>query len=584
MGSIASILDYALLIFFGAWAYLVAKRKQRDEVGWAIVAVIVFFLPGYIMEQALFEKLAKGCFGWSEEIIAAWKKPSGFLFGSFCALLLDLYLTFFVLPLPPSEEPKGGEPPAGAPPGGEGERGAPSEQKEAEPAQAAPGGTEAAGPPEAQASECRDASRAELAQPAPATSASADPWTLLTRFWPSGIIVLLYLVTQVEEVREMLKQRGYEPPYPPVREVALLFLVPTQVWLLWRRWPETVLSTLFVAAYVPAINWMEYRWSRGSDYFSHGYLIPLVVVWLVWMNRRRLALLEPRGDFRFWGLVTLGFGLLLLLLGARIRMDTLQGISFVVVLCGLVFFLYGRAISKVLLFPLLFTFVMVPLPMFLVHRLSFDLKMLASRASVGFVRLLGTPGARDHALEREGSYIKWKASDAVQAKCRRLLAEMEADGRPEGEGKAKRREELGRVVGEQKGVETREDKDKGKDMIIVEDACSGLRSLIALIAFGALFAYIAKLSLPFKLVLFAAAVPIALLANMWRIVTLILVACLWGSVEIHGWAHDLTGWGIFAVAFVLFFGFERLLRKLGPREPGDAAPQTLEKAGAVGPA
>jgi exosortase len=275
---------------------------------------------------------------------------------------------------------------------------------------------------------------------------------------------------------------------------------------------------------------MEWRWGRGSSYYSHGYLIPFVVWWLVHMNRERLARLEARGDFTFFGGSVLAFGLVLLLLGAYIRACSLQAFSLIVVLCGLVFFLCGRKVSRVVLFPLLFLFTMVPLPMQTVSRLTFALKNLATEASVHVVSLLRAVGLHDYIVIQDGSFVRWETAD------------------------------------------------KALDEIVIGDVCSGLRSLIALIAFGALFAYIAKLSLARKLVLFAAAVPIAMLANMWRIVTLTFIGCRWGSEHAHGWVHDVTGYGIFAVAFILFFAFERFLRVFEPKDAPPTGPATPQPA------
>jgi len=492
----ANVLDVIFLVAFGAWAYLVAKKKRRDEVGWAIVAALGFFVPGYIMEQAIFPFLARQS-GWPEAVQDMWRKPSAFIVGGLCALLVDLYLMLLVRPLPPPEEAKGGGPPASAGSGGppEGEPGG-----EAPPAEK---------PPDAQ----------EMA-------ATQDYGALFARFWPVLAALAAFGLTYVPWLWLLARgasagAAGAEPPDPmaDVRFFLLPLVAGTCVWRLRDRPIEGLLAALFTLPFVPALQWMVWRWGRGSSYYSHGYLIPLVVLWLVWMNRRRLARLEASDDFRFAGLAVFFGGLLLLVAGAFIRAYFVQGFSLVVTLCGVAFFLYGRAISRILLFPLLFVIAMIPMPMHVVERLTFKLKMFAAWASVQLVDLLRATGLHDYVVVKDGSYIRW---------------------------------EKGRDV---------------LDYIIVGDVCSGLRSLIALLAFGALFAYIAKLSMARKAALFAAAVPIAVLANMWRIVTLTFVACRWGSEATHGWVHDFTGYGIFAVAFVLFFSFERLLRGFGSPEP-----------------
>ncbi|HUT35679.1 MAG TPA: exosortase/archaeosortase family protein [Planctomycetota bacterium] len=522
MDKIAALLDGVFIVVFGAWAYVVAKRKRRDEVGWLLIAAVAFWLPGYLMQDVLFPLLAKHL-GWTPECQETWRKPSAFIVGGLCALLVDLYLTLFVKPLPPAPEAGGGAPPAA----GAGPTPPPGEGGEAQPPAAGDEG----------------AAAQEMGAPAPAAGPdlrAEGPLDYLARYWPTGIIVLMYLLPTLDAFEPIMPRLGFTRvhggPYPPYRELAASLLVGVQVWLWGRRLAPALLCALFCAAFIPEMNWMEWQWSRGSSYYSHGYLVPFVTLWLVWMNRQRLAKLEPKGDLCGVGLLTLGFGLLLLLAGAYLRMGSIQGASFLVVLCGLVFFLYGRAISRVLLFPLLFTASMIPLSMWALDAFTFPLKMFATAGTVQVVNGLHTAGMHPHRVAQEGNEVTWRLADGT------------------------------------------------KDKLTVAEACSGLKSLIALLTFGALLAYLAKLSRRHKLVLFLAGIPVALLANMWRIITLVLLAGRWGSkvAQPDHFVHDATGLGIFVVAFILFFTFERVLQRF---EPGgaEAEPQDLGPLVAASP-
>jgi len=500
----ANVLDVLFLVVFGVWGYVVAKRKRRDEVGWAMAAAIAFFLPGYAMQEAIFPALAKSA-GWPE----SWQKPFGFIVGGVCALVVDVVLTFFLRPLPAPEAGGGEEPPAGEggtsgpEPGGESSEAPPTEPPAQQMAVATPQGG--------------------------ATATALEPRALLERFWPAAIPLVLLVAAFAPTVGQMLLQ---EAPADPTKDPRYFLLVPVIGLFFWRlrgRPVEGILAALFTLMYVPAIAWMLWRWGRGSSYYSHGYLIPLVVGALVWRLRDRLREMVAKDDFRVFGLSVLAAGLLLLIGATFVRVFFLQAVSMVVALCGLVFFLSGRAISRLLLFPLAFTIAMVPLPMHMISGLTLKLKMFASEASVRIVDLLRAIGLHSYVVVRDGSYIRWDTMG--------------------GEG--------GQV---------------GFDEIIIGDVCSGLRSLIALLAFGALFAYVAKLSRTRKLILFAASVPIAVLANMWRIVTLTFIACRWGSESAHGFVHDVTGYGIFVIAFILFFGFERFLRRFEPGESEGGPP------------
>ncbi len=498
MDKLAALLDGVFLVGFGAWAYLVAKSRRRDEVGWLFIAAVAFWLPGYLTQDALFPLLA-GKLGWSPEFQALWRKPSGFIVGGLCALAANLYLTLFAKALAPPQLP-GEESAAG--------EGAAAPPPVEEPEAALPVSAEAAAPAQATAAAARDLHvRAE------------GPLGYLALYWPTALVVLMYFLPTLDAVKPVMPDLGFKRvqfgPYPPYREIAMSLLVGVQVWLWGRRLGPSLLCALFCAAFIPAINWMEWQWSRGSSYYSHGYLVPFVALVLVWMLRERLAKLEPKGDMCRAGLVTLGIGLLVLLAGARLRVGILQGASFLVVLCGLVMFLYGRAISRALLFPLLFMVSMVPAPMFALDALTFPLKEFATAGTARVVNALHGAGLHPHRVAKEANEVTWVLPDRT------------------------------------------------KDKLTVAEACSGLKSLIALLTFGALLAHLAKLSRRHKLILFLAGIPVALLANMWRIVTLVLVAGRWGSkvAQPDRFVHDATGLGIFLVAFILFFTFERVLQR-----------------------
>ena len=101
----------------------------------------------------------------------------------------------------------------------------------------------------------------------------------------------------------------------------------------------------------------------------------------------------------------------------------------------------------------------------------------------------------------------------------------------------------------------------------IADPCSGLRSVIALVALGALFAYFTRAPLWKRVTLFAAAVPLAVLANIIRISVLCGVANVWGIDTALGFFHDFSGLLLFVIAFA---GLVVVRRALGcdtaPRE------------------
>ena len=554
----AQLLDIICIVFLGGWAYLVAKRKNRDEVGWAMAVAATFYIFGLAANQVAFPKLLDaGAFSalGSANLLGEkfdtqgqdpvppelaekvrlqarqeqWQTASGFVVGVPCGILLNLILTFLIRPLPTSEQ----RPPGGPPPTAAGDGSPPKDEQPERPADSAEG----------------DAPAQEMAAAPPDSSVQLG--ALVARFWPVLIPAALFAALFVPGVSTKLRLNP--PANDPTKDVRFFLLVPTLGILFWRlrgRALEGILAGLFTLAFVPAITTMEWRWSKSDSYYSHGYLIPVVVAALLWRQRKRLAAAGARGDFRVGGLLILGFGLFLHVAGCFIRMNAAQYLAFVAVLVGLVAFLYGRAVTRLVAFPLLFTIAMLPMPMAQVQSYTFRLKTFATSGSCHIVNALRAVGLHPYKVRRVGSQVKWPMSEAVWDTLSARLAELDERGAADG---ARAKELVQALVSDE-------------DKIIVGDVCSGLRSLIALTAFGALFAYVTRLSLARRLILFAASVPIALLANMWRIVTLTFIACFWGSTATHGWVHDVTGYGIFAVAFVLFFGLERVLQKFEPTE------------------
>ena len=86
--------------------------------------------------------------------------------------------------------------------------------------------------------------------------------------------------------------------------------------------------------------------------------------------------------------------------------------------------------------------------------------------------------------------------------------------------------------------------------LMVEDPCSGIRSLIALIALGALMAYFSNLSRPKRVIIFAASIPIAVATNVVRIASLTLIGEIYGEQYATGMVHDTMGIFVFVLAFL----------------------------------
>ena len=95
--------------------------------------------------------------------------------------------------------------------------------------------------------------------------------------------------------------------------------------------------------------------------------------------------------------------------------------------------------------------------------------------------------------------------------------------------------------------------------VVVEDVCSGLRSLISLTALGSIFAYWMRGHIAKRLFLFLTTIPIAIVTNACRVILLSAISEIWGPQYATGFIHDLSGFMVFGLAFILLYSVGKLL-------------------------
>lgn len=258
------------------------------------------------------------------------------------------------------------------------------------------------------------------------------------------------------------------------------------------------LSILTLAAYVPTFGWMIDRWSVKDTYYSHGFLVPFISIFVAWLKREKLAELKINPSGAGW--ILFGTGMFIHIVSALWRVYFSSGFSLLLVLTGLILLFLGKEYLKALAFPVSFLVFMIPLPLVVIANLSFKLKIFAAAAATAIVKGLGVP------VIREGSIMKTMHS-----------------------------------------------------YLVVEDPCSGIRSLIALIALGALMAHFSNISRRKKIALFLSSIPIAIGTNVIRIAALTLVSEMYGSKFAIGHFHDAMGIMVFVLAFAGLTMVSRLL-------------------------
>lgn len=279
-------------------------------------------------------------------------------------------------------------------------------------------------------------------------------------------------------------------------------------------WVWLLLAAALAATFAHAFSLMWRRWFPawdshnlglydrlvgGESYYTHGPVVPLVSL-LASVLIIRLTPIAVRPRPLLGGLLLALFALLQML-ASLARVNFVNVFSFIGILGALMVLLWGTNGLRRLWFPLAFLVFMAPLPELTISQLNFELKGLAAAWGIKAAGLLGI------VVENSGSKV--------------FLT--------------------------------------GDKSLLVTNVCSGLRTLISLLAFGALYAYVCRLRGLWRVWLFAMAVPVAVAVNALRIVGLIVVAEYWSVSTATGWFHDISGVLTFFLAFLLMFGLEKLV-------------------------
>lgn len=260
-------------------------------------------------------------------------------------------------------------------------------------------------------------------------------------------------------------------------------------------------ALLLVVAYYGPFKQMLWVWNAPDTYYSHGFLVAPISIFVVWIKRHEF-MAAPRQPSML-GYPILVAGSIMLLLGDFLGFSVIAQLSFLPVLTGILLIFLGYERTKVIWFALFFLLLMIPIPPSLTQSVALSLKLFAARIAVDLANIVSLP------MVNEGSFIYFK-----------------------------------------------------NDQLLVGEVCGGLRSLIALFSIGVLMAFFSRTRNWARLTVLALCVPIAIISNIFRIFILCVVAYFWGSPVASGKFHDISGILIYAIAFILFFGLESILRRL----------------------
>lgn len=247
-----------------------------------------------------------------------------------------------------------------------------------------------------------------------------------------------------------------------------------------------LIGALLIYLYWDALAWMIGQWENNPNY-GHGWLIPLAMGYMIF-KKKDIFKADYKSTLKDLWLVFAG--VVIFLLGARIEFIQITLFSLLVIALGLVYFYKGKTAFKEMLFPVGYFIFGIPAPYYL-ESFTVPLKSMATVVSVGFMQMAGIT------IARQGNII--------------YLPNYTLE---------------------------------------VADACSGLKSLVMVTAVGALYAYISQPTLKRKWVLFLSSIPIAVIANIARIVMVGILASIFGEKLAFDFVHDFSGIFVFIIAGV----------------------------------
>ena len=263
-------------------------------------------------------------------------------------------------------------------------------------------------------------------------------------------------------------------------------------------WQLAVLTILIGSLYFSILVRLAAQWWHDPN-FSHGFLVPVFSMFALWRERSKLVGLSAHPSW--WGLPMVLFAILILFAGVLGSELFLARVSLLILIAGLIVFLLGWRYFRLVLFPWIFLFLMIPIPAIVFNQITFPLQILASKIAASLLPLAGVP------VLREGNIIN--------------LPTMPLE---------------------------------------VAEACSGIRSLLSLTTLAIIYGYVQETRNSTRVILALASVPIAILANSFRIFGTGLLVQYWSADKAEGFFHSLSGMFIFLFSLALLVGFHHVLR------------------------
>ena len=261
-----------------------------------------------------------------------------------------------------------------------------------------------------------------------------------------------------------------------------------------------IYGLLFWGLYRSTAGFLLSNWNDGD--YSYAYLIPFVILYLIWDKRDQLNIAPVESSWR--GIAPLVLGIALFWLGELGGEYYTLFVSAWLILIGILWLHLGRRKMRVLTFPVFLILTTFPLPVFLYSRISLRLQLISSQIGAALLQIMGI------AAHREGNVI-----------------------------------------------------DIGLTQLQVVEACSGLRYVFPLLILGLIIAYFFRAPIWKRTCLVLSTIPMTIFWNSIRIALTGILWTKWGPRAAEGFLHDFSGFVIFFVSLVVLLGEMWALGRIG---------------------
>jgi exosortase len=261
-----------------------------------------------------------------------------------------------------------------------------------------------------------------------------------------------------------------------------------------------VLAVLLLIAFRPILVGMYGSWFDGNAYMEHGILVIPAAAYMAWTKKDQLKTIprQPSG----WGVLLLLWGALQAVLGLAARWVWIGRVSFLVSLVGYIAAVFGWPFVRELKYPLCTLILMITPPTFIFERLTLSLQLLASRLGEICLEALG------YSVLREGNIL------------------------------------------EMVGIK-----------LSVEEACSGIRSLVSIFFMCVLYNYFFVPGRSMRALLLVMAIPVAILGNAVRIVATGVIG-QYDPALVNGAAHEALGYVTVVAAAAGVVGLHLMMQSI----------------------